>query len=374
MYHYRRMPKCTYTPEFLAGYIRCQMETVRRILYRLENQVNFTIRELENVRIELDDANSQAQFQAYLVKDESIRPIMKEFFALMQRSMEQRERRVQRQRAIGAGDDSVPRALQIGEPDRAMVVDPIVRTREDLEPYASDNEEPFPLELMSAVRPGRNFEPVRFEVTVPNEIVRNPEPSTSQQADLRDRLEQQHAHQSRERDRRGELLRGRGRGRVWQSRTFVPSQTSERSRSIVRDNASVTSTASSYASYVSRPMEELSGPVGGRTFPPIRREPPTPLVRNDPGLIGSSEVYVHPPQDDPHMCPKCTTARHKLFQCTTFLRMGLQEKWYTVLKLGVCLHCLIRGHSHFSCKSPGTCWRCHKRHNSKICPNNPNNV
>lgn len=204
-----------------------------------------------------------------------------------------------------------------------------------------------------------------------------PGPSTSNQPDLRRQLERgrelTNFSVQREQVRTEWTRMGRGRGRVIHSRIFVPSP-SERSRSRLGDRSSTASTASSYASYVSQPMEELSGPVKGRTFPPIRREPPKPLVRNDPGLIGSSEVYVHPPNDDPHMCPKCETARHKLFQCTSFQRMGLQEKWYTALKLGVCLHCLIRGHSHFTCESPGTCWRCRKRHNSKLCPNNPNNL
>lgn len=134
-----------------------------------------------------------------------------------------------------------------------------------------------------------------------------------------------------------------------------------------------TTVASDQASQWLRPQERFSGPVWGRAYPPILKEPPIQLRRYDPKLIGMSEVYVRPRRTSPKMCPLCAYNQHKLYRCTRFLRMNLQERWYTVLMEGLCLNCLIHGHSHYTCSTPGACYRCGKRHNSQLCPQGPRN-
>lgn len=374
------MPKCTYTPDLLIGYVLAKMDQLRKIVFHLENTVDFTLRELVHIRTEILEIDAEVQLQAKMIKNEQIGPKMMEFRALLRRAVTTRERREQRARA-NEEDDDQPRPsaqFEVVEPQEAVA--PASPTRDDLAPYASDNEDPLPLELKSIVRPARNFQPIRVQpsdtVEAMSEATDEPVPSTSRQADLRDELDRQRLagsygvrHENQEQSRETGAARGRGANcRFEQSRIFVPSHASERSRSDHRGGTRSVSSMSSHASYVSAPQERFDGPVTGRTYPPVQREPPTPLVRNDPSYIGMSEIYTHPPQGSP-ICP---LGQHKLYRCTSFLRMGLQEKWYTVLKKGLCLNCLIRGHSHFTCDQPGACYRCGRRHDSKLCPEGPN--
>lgn len=379
------MPKCTYTPDLLVGYILGKMERLRKIVYYLENQESYTMMELEHVRVELLETDAEVQLQAKMVKDERVGPKMIEFRALLRRAIVSRERREQRARAIEQGTNEQPiPPIQFDDvgPPMGTRASP---TGEELEIYASDNEDEFPLELRSTVRPAQTFEPIRIEPMEPIDSTNEPQPSTSRQADLRDQLEHQRTaasygvqHGDRENSRNAGAQRGRGRERHFEtSRIFVPSRTSDRSRSDHRGRPGTVSSVSSYgsavSSYVSGPQERFDAPVTDRAYPPVLRAPPTPLARNDKSLIGRSEIYTHPPQGSPRICPICPLGQHRLYRCTTFLRMGLQEKWYTVLKKGLCVNCLIRGHSHFACDTPGACYRCGRRHNSKLCPEGPNN-
>lgn len=122
-----------------------------------------------------------------------------------------------------------------------------------------------------------------------------------------------------------------------------------------------------------RQQEIFSHPVRGRPYPPIREELPIPLRLEDPDLVGMAEIYVRPRYGSPKRCPLCPYIEHKLYRCMAFRRMGLRERWYTVLRLGLCLNCLIPGHSHYTCETPGACCRCGKRHNSQLCPIGPCN-
>lgn len=370
------MPKQVYTGDFVVGWVHARMEQLRKIIHRLENVPDFSLRELMHLRDDILNIDVEVQLQEKMVKDDRIKPKMVEYRALLRRAVVTRERREQRARAIEAGDDRNPPIQfdDVGQQEAARA-SPSLST---LDIYASDNEEPLPLELMSQIKPAPDYQPIRMPSPEPSN---EPQPSTSRQADLREQLEERQQvgsygvrHENRENSRNNGAQRGRDRERHYgQSRVFVPSRASDRSRSDLRSRAETTTSASSYASYVSTPQEQFSAPVTHRTYPPIRRNPPTPLVRNDPTLIGSSEIFTHPPMGSPKICPMCPLGQHRLWQCTTFLRMGLQEKWYTVLKKGLCVNCLIRGHSHFSCMTPGACPRCGKRHNSKLCPERQEN-
>lgn len=122
--------------------------------------------------------------------------------------------------------------------------------------------------------------------------------------------------------------------------------------------------------YVSSKQETFSAPVMGRAYPPIQLTPPVALCRRDPSIIGKSELFVHPPQPA-SICPICPGAQHKLFRCPRMLRADLQERWFRALRAGVCLNCLMRGHSSFTCYNGEACIKCKCRHNSILCPKNP---
>lgn len=311
---------------------------------------------------------SDVQVQARMIKDERLPQQMAVFRRLMDRAVEQRARRA---RALTCRP---PDRLQFGDVNPAECDDssrnvemPPEDQRDSLSIYASDNEDPLPIDLKGVVRPTATFVPVRADPI-------NPIPITSQQPDLRVHLEQARAPASygaryghQERDRRN--LRGQNRQRPNMGHRDVNVE-----REFVRTRNPPPFPSSSRAAYVPGPMERLRGPVTHRPYPPFAEKPEPPLVREDPKLIGMSEVFIHPLRTQAKICPICPGGKHKLHQCKTFLCMGLQAKWYTVLKKGVCLNCLIRGHSHLTCKRPGTCTRCGTRHNSKLCPQGPNNL
>lgn len=128
------------------------------------------------------------------------------------------------------------------------------------------------------------------------------------------------------------------------------------------------STASS-SSYVSRPQVPRNRRVTGVLYPPMATRCPVDLNPSDPSLIGRDEYYTTVIPNN-GICPLCR-GRHKVYRCTMFLRAGLQERWYWALLHGLCLNCLYSKHSSFTCQQDGACPRCGKRHNSLLCPWNP---
>lgn len=376
------MPRLPLTTEFLVGYIAGKMEQTRKIVYKLEMEVELTPRELENMEAELREIHVKVQFQAKLIKDERVRPKMKEFQALMANA---EARRANRLKGIKAAETDSPSELQFGQVDRQMLGDApqqqvaqVSKEGDTLSIYASDNEEEFPLELLSVVQPTRSFQPTAFPSAT------EPVAGTSQQSDLRDQLNKGKTigcygvQIGNDEDRMASQPMEQTHGDAPMERTRNASQfrnvrVANRSRSNnnrmqIDDTASV----ASQASYVSSQQERFTVPVWGRAFPPIALSPPVQISRSDPAIIGISEIFVHPPRPA-NICPLCT-GKHKLHRCTTMLRSGLLERWYRALRAGVCLNCLLRGHSSFRCMSVGNCGRCGVRHNSVLCPKNPNNL
>lgn len=123
---------------------------------------------------------------------------------------------------------------------------------------------------------------------------------------------------------------------------------------------------SSVASYQSERMQRQLRPRYDVPLPPIRDHNPRQLDRNDPGLIGVSEIYVRRPA---RQCPYCGED-HRMYRCLQFRALRLLEKWYHALNNGVCLNCLRWGHSSFRCLKEGACRRCGVRHNGLLCPHN----
>lgn len=122
---------------------------------------------------------------------------------------------------------------------------------------------------------------------------------------------------------------------------------------------------SSQRSYISEPQSVAHGRITGVRYPPMGNCCPVNINIKDSTLIGRSEFYSTT-VDHGGLCPVCE-GQHKVYRCNTFIHAGLQERWYLILKLGLCLHCLYPKHSSFSCKEPGACFRCGTRHNSLLC-------
>ncbi|CAH1106787.1 unnamed protein product [Psylliodes chrysocephalus] len=51
------------------------------------------------------------------------------------------------------------------------------------------------------------------------------------------------------------------------------------------------------------------------------------------------------------------------YSCTTFLKLALKDKYKEIMRLGLCINCLRKGHSKVQCSSGG-CKTCHARHNT----------
>lgn len=401
------MPKVT-TAEFLVGYVHAKMEQLRSITHRLQPEGDFTTTELVHISQEILDIDVEVHGQSRTVDDERVNPKMTEYYALLslaERLVKEKRKATAITSAQAEGPEAVASGSQILpeeiEPTRSVrktanadltivttntppatvpitpgsVLNPAaspfqpinhVPTRnispeqgtepprvDTLDIYASDSEEPLPLELLSTIRSAKPYKPITFE----------PKGNRSSQREVRNGRGRDHNWADAQ-DEEG----------AWGGQPESPQNSHDRSDS--QSQRSVTSNgAASFASYTSSQQSSFSRPVSGITYPPfsVRMPKATLLSRNDPNIIGRSEIFTHPPVSA-YLCPICPNGKHKLYRCTTMLRAGLQMRWYRALKAGVCLNCLTRGHSSFTCKMVGACTRCFTRHNSILCPKNPNNL
>lgn len=186
------------------------------------------------------------------------------------------------------------------------------RAGHDLDDYVTDNEEPMAAAVMSIINPAPDFEPVRF-----------------QPQDLRFKISRNPARSSENTQRVPEL-------------TFEP--------------------------YVAQAQPRMKGPVDHVTFSPRLNAPPFPLKRWDAGwtLVGKAEVYFTTQR---YTCCCYCWGKHGLHSCNSFkTRENLENRWQFVLSKGLCLSCLLTGHSSFTCRLSRTCRDCGQRHNSILCP------
>lgn len=342
------MPRATWTSEFLVGYISGRMEQLRSLVHRLESGRALTTGELDNILLEILEIDEQVHGQATLVKDVRIKPKLLEFkklFNMASETWEGAKNALAIKAPINASsnvdkvwDELLEEAIDVA-PGMAMAelspqpVAPDAASsapEDELAIFASDCEEEMPLELLSTVTRTQSFQPIAL-----------PPLETPLQALARRVLEQ--------------------RGTQAQPKEPCGNPASRRVDSM-----------SSRASYVSSHQEQFTAPVTGRAFPPFCNSLPTPISRKDPTIIGRSEIYIHPPTNA-HSCPECR-GKHKMFRCSIMLRTNLQERWFRALRAGVCLNCMIHGHSSFRCYNVGACKKCMCRHNSILCPRNPKNL
>lgn len=127
------------TGDFVVGWVHARMEQLRKIIHRLGNVPDFSLRELGHLRNEILSIDAEVQLQEKMVKDDRIKPKMVEYRALLKRAVVTQERREQRARSIEQGDDRNPpiRFDDIGQEEAARA-SPSLST---LDIYASDNEE-----------------------------------------------------------------------------------------------------------------------------------------------------------------------------------------------------------------------------------------
>lgn len=381
------MPKAPFVPEFLVGYIHCLTNQLRALTHRLQSQAEYTANELSNVQRDILAIDLELRNHQGFVDHEKVQPKVREFrrlYELAEAAWRERQIANVTTQPTEVAPTSVERTdsetaeapitqpvdltpattssnneeqgavameVDVGEPPEEAIVinepdasasglrtgsqesgqeDTSGAAAAELDLFASDDESELPLEIMSTISTPSEYRPITFEEAA--ERVQ-PEPSRDLPA-------------------RVELAAGPNPFRR-------SSDTSSRQSN------------TSGSSYASARQESFSAPMSGIPMPPMCRTCPVMLERRNPDIIGTSERFVHPPTRS-NQCPICK-GNHRMYRCTTMLRTSLQQRWFFALRAGVCLNCLIHGHSSFRCRDPGSCARCGQRHNSILCPRNPNN-
>lgn len=366
------MPRAPYTAEFLVGYIFAKMEQIRGMVHRLDNRDNFTASELTAMRMDLEEAALDISVQSRMVSDQRIQPKLKEFGTLVSMTTDlidshEREAAHVRRRNSPIRFGEVDMSAMCGEgqsttPRRSRPQRIVPLNSAELDDFASTNGRPLPLERMSVIKPARGYRPVEFR---PTSNGSNGSANRGQE-DLRERLQRRRSPEPTRNRNSPERIRER---RQEPSRQQRPSNGHDSSSG----PPSVAGSRRSRSSYVSTQQEIFRTPQRSGAFPDVQTTMPFSIVREDPANVGRSEIWVHPPQPA-SICAHCAGA-HKMFRCPEFLdeKRSLQDRWFDALRSGACLNCLLRGHSSFTCKSVGACKRCGQRHNSVLCPKNPDN-
>lgn len=362
------MSKRPYTAEYRVGFIQTKVDQLRKIVHRLENQHDFAKRELDHMRMEMMEIETEVLYQKKFYKDDRSGPRVKEFdqlYAMAEQLWEEQYTRVSVSKGTIPKTSGNSPAIQFGEVELAIhgnadqenlpPQEPRRRVIDtSLDDYATDNEKPLPVHCLSRVRPSPSYKPIEFPR--PEELSRKQQ---EDEADLRAKLEQRRKHLCQPIESLSVSSKDSQPAPLYGGQYGRPKVSSQKS-------------GQSFGAYVWSRQEIFAKPVSGRTYPPILTELPFQISRQDPEIIGMAEIYVRKPMPA-QICPICPDSNHKLFRCATFKRSSLLERWFRALRVGVCLNCLTLGHSSFTCISGGACTRCQTRHNSKLCPQNPNN-
>lgn len=379
------MPRLVKTDEYLAGFISGRMGVLQAALDTLASDVHLSEREMLNMRNQIDLTDASVRSQHRAIENTRLRPKLNIFEAIVNLSLTELARREQN-RGHRPTESEAMRARRL-------------RNDHDLDPYASDGRGEVPLEYWTTVEPGPgpdvlNADDLRRRLDDRRQGRSNYNWSPEQRAQRNLREEALDAvltyrHQVEEACRRDNDTNNgnreiRGRSSERQSPP-IDRHPPPRRRSKLYDscpspvnypmrNLSPMSarSRSSISSYVSQPQEQFSEHRRDVELPPMLDALPYPIDPNDKGLIGLSEIYVRRGQspEERQRCPQCHEG-HRMTRCPVFDRFNLQQRWYSALSYGVCLHCLRPGHSSFTCLMKGACHRCEKRHNSLLCMRHP---
>lgn len=395
-------------PEFYAGVIRALTAEVQSIAKQLESPVELSHETVRFMEGRLNENQSSYDTHMKLLPKEEGKEIRQSYRQARKRALQALVNRYAAAiNAIepGAGDNQ---AMQFGGAPsmEAMAAAANVEQHPDaadeLIIYASGHEEEMPIACMSMLTQSANYQPITFGDENRDPKRPNPFAKRRSQTSLTsnedgsvnhkrsnvmssvgspgERRNQEGSDQAnRRRDQRPEESWGDQwyrkqmeweatpaplpiYGRLPTTRGIAPNV--QLVQATVRDRYG-------RLPYVWLQQPQINGPMTGVPFPPMRYSRPLEVVleRNNPNIIGMAEIWIQIVGNrEPTNCAQCQfQSPHRLYKCPAFERMGLQERWYRVLKMGVCLNCLIIGHSSFSCKSRGTCPHHGQRHSSHLC-------
>lgn len=380
------MPRLPHNSSFLAGYVHRVMEQLRGIVHQLDERRNFSEYEIGHIERSIMGIDADMKCQRRCIDNDSdLQKKMLEYDQLLKMA-HRGLKEVQALNRDGAQPDSQSSPIQFGDVDMAEYDEPrrSVFARLDLQRdedeqdtislFASDCEAEIPVHRMSVIKSAPSYEPIKFSAPA-NPIKQATGASQRENVAGEDGLRQLARQEIERRHRREQSKVVSSKSQIVLNHRGEPVRigptASERSRSELDSNYGARS-QSSFASYVSSAQRVHATPLTNITYPPILDKCPINMARNDPTLIGRSEIFTTKPREA-RLCPECT-GHHKMYRCTTIIRAGLQERWYKALKAGVCLYCLRTGHSSFTCEDLGACYRCKTRHNSLLCPKNQRNL
>lgn len=376
------MPR-TQDEKHAIGYVRGRLDQLRDIRYRMDRPNHrFSRTEVIEMLWEIHRTELAIQTNVRSVTEADSRQVLNEYVA-MARSLHDRALELLETVGGAAGIELPPRPASpamgrntVDKPKRkkkakkqndTMCFGDESCDEDELAEYASDNENPMAIGAMSAVYPSKDAKLLKPE------DLRH---AIHQAKRIRDEKISQEKSGQRYQPARYAADNYAADDYNWNYNQPGPSRAADRpERSSMnaypRSTISVVSNRSgaSTSSYVSQPLQRARGPITGILYPPMARESPVPISSKDKTLIGRSEFFTTV-IDYKGCCPICK-GRHKVFRCNTFLRAGLQERWYWALKYGLCLNCLYHKHSSFTCAKEGHCKHCKVRHDSLLCPEHP---
>lgn len=298
-----RMPRITNSHEYLAGYISGRMSELHAMLDTLQSETHSTELEMQHMRNQIMAIDASIRTQHRGIADRRVRPSLDIYNGIQQFALRELERR-ESHRGARPPESEAMRARRL-------------RTDRDLDAYASDGRGPVPLENWTVVNPapsrpivsandlrraledkrmGRfQWQPAGFDVS--NEVQhrsqpQSPEPcESSAQMETDDRAGPSGVEEIENRQRRPQHERRVSTSSSEESRNERRSVNSARSRSSIQ-------------TYASSQQSRFRTAQWGIPLPPWGNQLPRRINRNDPGLIGSTEIYVQRPSvEGRERCP-----------------------------------------------------------------------
>ncbi|XP_075158073.1 uncharacterized protein LOC142231346 [Haematobia irritans] len=81
--------------------------------------------------------------------------------------------------------------------------------------------------------------------------------------------------------------------------------------------------------------------------------------------VHSNHAKVSSSQNNP-TCNLCIGESHPIRKCPKFLQMNVNDRMSCIKRLNLCINCFAKSHNVKKCKSPYSCFSCHRRHNSLL--------
>lgn len=352
------------------GYLLAKIDQLRCLISRLNVPVVIGQTELESINEDINRVEADVRDRHQRIQDEAMRPSLVHFEVVWERALSTLTERV------GNRGRPLPPSSPL----------PSTSTANATEPSMPDHDESRQANDLRHVLTDRKYDkgPAFWPIGVPSSSLR----SMPMSKILSDAVAAENSSSEWEydgplvfertgNDRRPETVQ------VDRTRSVNPVRSANPVRSVnlvdsgrsinsvrpAKKGAMLLSRASCQAVAMRR-QQVHNAPQDRVSYPRFRNEPPVELAPG-PDLIGMAEMYVRPPPKK-LSCPLCRGA-HRMIRCANLYQLSLEERWYEALMGGVCLNCLRPGHSSLTCFTVGACRRCGMRHNSSLCPRNPDN-